>query len=44
MHKALETIQSKVWTKLSVSSSKFKDVNGDLFPNDWIDKETHIHN
>jgi hypothetical protein len=42
MHKAMETYRQRFGTKLSISSSKFKDVNGILFPKDWIKKETHI--
>ena len=42
MHKAMETYRRRFGTKLKVSSDKFKDVNGILFPKDWIAKETHI--
>ena len=42
MHKALETYKNRFGTKLSVSSDKFKDVDGELFPNSWIDKRMDI--
>ena len=42
MYKAMETYRHRFGAKLKVSSSKFKDVNGILFPKDWIAKETHI--
>ncbi len=42
MHRAMETYRQRFGTKLKVSSDKFKDVNGILFPKDWISKETHI--
>ena len=42
MYKAMETYRQRFGTKLRVSSKKFKDVNGILFPKDWIAKETHI--
>ena len=42
MHKALETYRERFGTKLSVSSDKFKDVDGALFPQSWIDKKMDI--
>ena len=42
MHKALETYKTRFGAKLSVSSDKFKDVDGELFPNSWIDKRMDI--
>lgn len=42
MYKAMETYRQRFGTKLSISSDKFKDVNGCLFPKEWIAKETHI--
>ncbi len=42
MHKALETYRERFGTKLSVSSDKFKGVDGELFPRSWIDKKTDI--
>ena len=42
MHKALETYKTRFGAKLSVSSDKFKDVDGDLFPSSWIEKKTDI--
>ena len=42
MHKALETYKTRFGAKLSVSSDKFKDVDGDLFPNSWIEKKMDI--
>jgi len=42
MYRAMETYRQRFGTKLKVSSEKFKDVNGCLFPKEWIAKETHI--
>lgn len=42
MHKALETYKQRFGAKLSVSSDKFKDVTGELFPRNWIDKRMDI--
>ena len=42
MYKALETYKTRFGAKLSVSSDKFKDVDGELFPNSWIDKRMDI--
>jgi hypothetical protein len=42
MHKALETYKTRFGAKLSVSSDKFKDVDGDLFPSSWIEKKMDI--
>lgn len=42
MHKAMETYRERFGQKLKVSSDKFKDVNGSLFPRDWINKRTDI--
>ena len=42
MHKALETYKTRFGAKLSVSSDKFKDVDGDLFPHSWIEKKMDI--
>jgi hypothetical protein len=42
MYRAMETYRQRFGTKLKVSSDKFKDVNGCLFPKEWIAKETHI--
>ena len=42
MHKALQTYKTRFGAKLSVSSDKFKDVDGDLFPSSWIEKKMDI--
>ncbi len=42
MHKALQTYKARFGAKLSVSSDKFKDVDGDLFPSSWIEKKMDI--
>ena len=38
MHKAMETYRNRFGQKLSVSSDKFENVNGELFPKAWIEK------
>ena len=42
MHKAMETYRERFGQKLKVSSAKFKDVNGELFPKKWLSSTTHI--
>ena len=42
MHKALETYKTRFGAKLSVSSDKFKDVSGELFSRNWIEKRMDI--
>ncbi len=42
MHKALQTYKTRFGANLSVSSDKFKDVDGDLFPSSWIEKKMDI--
>ena len=39
MHKAMETYRQRFGTKLRVSSKKFKDVNGILFPKIGLPKK-----
>ena len=42
MHKALATYKARFGATLRVSSDKFKDVDGDLFPSSWIEKKMDI--
>lgn len=42
MHKAMEIYRQRFGQKLKVSSDKFKDVNGELFPKKWLSGTTHI--
>lgn len=42
MHKVMETYRQRFGQKLKVSSDKFKDVNGEIFPKKWLSGTTHI--